>query len=246
MALPIPVDLPPTALPGGLLASASTLPAGWENGIEFLSDGCLKPERVAVCPEQYEGETDEVGSVQFLPFDMRQGVHCSSLSRLDVGRVAASTLDVTDEYLIGAELQDGLASGNTCLNDATDLGVGDTPEAGFALIEAAGAIALAGRLIVIHVPPSLAIYLPDICYRDAQGQWRTPLGTLVIMSPGYTGTTIWGTGEIYAMLGSPIDTRVNMDRSVNVDEGWAERPGIVAFDPCFLVSVSTPSESPAE
>jgi hypothetical protein len=243
MALPIPVDLLPTALPGGVLASASTLPGGWETGVEFLSDGCLTPERVAICPDEYEGETDVVGSATFLPIDLRQGVRCSSLARLDVAGVAATTLEVTDEYLMGAELQDGLASGNPCLNDATVLGVADTPEAGVAMIEAAGCIALAGRLIVIHVPPCFAIYLPDICYRDTEGNWRTPLGSLVVMSPGYTGTTAYGTGEIYAAVGT-VGTNERMDRDVNVDEGWAERPGIIVFDPCWIVAVEMPEESP--
>ncbi|MBE3130025.1 MAG: hypothetical protein IMZ54_04800 [Acidobacteria bacterium] len=239
MPLPLPVALTPTALAGGVLASASPLPAGWENGVEFLSNACLVPERVAVCPENYTGTPDAVGSETFLPFDMRQGVKCSSQSRLDVAKVAGEVMEITDEYLIGQELQDGTASSNPSLNDATILGNVDTPEEAIALIEAAGAAALAGRLIVIHVPPVLAAYLPEICYQDSAGNWRTPFGSLVVMSPGYTGTTVWGTGEIYAMVGT-VELKAKMDRSVNTDEGWAERPGIVVFDPCFLVAVETP------
>lgn len=244
MALPKPVALTPTALPGGLLALASPLGAGWENGVEFLSEGCLIPERVKVCPDS-PGDTTlaSVGPEKFLPFDMRQGVKCSSLSRLDVELVASETLDVTDEYLMGQELQDGAASGNPSLSDATILGSATTPEEGIALIEAAGAAALAGRLIVIHVPPSLAIYLPELCYRDANGNWRTPFGSLVAMSPGYTGTTVYGTGEVYAAVGT-IEAKSATDRALNVDEGIAERIGLVVFDPCFLVGVETP-DSPA-
>ena len=250
MALPVPVSLPPTALPGGLLASASPLGAAlaglpWTGGVEFLSDGCLTPERVAICPERYVGELDTVGSIQFLPFDMRQGVKCSSLSRLDVGGVAAETLDVTDEFLMAQELRDGLASGNPCLIDAPVIGTGVDLAEAISLIEAAGALALAGRLIVIHVPPLLAITLPDICYRDAGGNWRTPFGSLVVTSPGYYGTTtVYGTGEVYYAIGEVTPT-ARMDRALNVDEGWAERPGIVVFDPCFLAAVNI-DDSPGQ
>ena len=243
MALPAPTVLTPTALPGGLLASASDLSAGWENGIEFTPATCLVPERVAVCPEDYTGELDEVGPVQFMPIELRQGVKCSSLSRLDVGRLAGETIDITTEYLLAQELQDGAASGNPALVDATSLGTSTVVGEAISWLEEAGAAALAGRLIVIHVPALLSVYLPDTIYRDGEGNWRTRLGSLVVISPGYTGSDIYATGEVYAAV-SPIDTKERMERSTNIDEGWGERFGLVAFDPCFNVSVTTPIDGP--
>src|SRR5690606_11853194 len=98
-------------------------------------------------------------------------------------------------------------------------------------LEATAAQSLTGRVAFLHVPQGLSIYLPRSITRDGEGRLRTPAGNVVVVSPGYSGSRIYVTGEVWAAL-QFVEVRTYTDRSVNTDEAWADYIGVAVFDPC--------------
>jgi len=239
------INLPLRGMPGGLIAQASPLPSGWERGVEFLSRACLEPERAGPCPVGYEGEESTPEAAQFQAIQLRQGVACSTLSRLNVGGLASEALEISAEYMLGLEMMDGAASGtNPSFTDATLVAVNcATVAEAIGCLEAAGAVALKGRLLNIHIPPGLSVHMPSTVRWDGNG-YVTPFGSRVIISSGYSGSSIFATAEIFAGV-NIYQTEEAVARATNLDTGWASAAGLVCFDPCWIGEAETTIECDA-
>lgn len=257
MALERPVTLdPPGATPGGLLAAALTLPAGWERGITFTGDACLGPWTVGPCPAAVGLKPTSHGTTwTFQPFAVGAGIECSTMGAPD-GVDATRVLNATVEWAVAHELATGEASardadgtfvGNPSLIDnvTIDLGDADDVVAAVGCLEQVAAEAMYGRPVWLHTSPAVGVALDDagIMRRDGL-RWRTANGSTVILSPGYSnlGTVgnggnaslgIVATAPVYAALGQR-DVMTSIDRDTNTSESRAEDVALAAFDPCFV------------
>lgn len=241
MTLSSTVTLFPSGRAGGLLQAARPLEGEWQAGVYVGTDGCLAPIRVGPCDV---GDADpQTGGepTLFRPAFARQIVACSLLGDAErPAQLARQAASVTVEYVLGLELFDGAATTNPHLNsaDTTLIGEDASMVEAIACVEAAAATGLSGRIAYIHVPQGLAAYLPDNLWRDPNGVLRTPAGNVVVISPGYSGQSIFGTGEVWAAT-SVVGTKQYPERSNNTAQAWADDLVLAVFDPCFLVEVAT-------
>lgn len=233
---------------GNLSSVAHAAPDGWEVGLEVHGLTCIAPSRLGHCAAVIESPAESPADPEtpsslpegatFRSFTARVGLECSTLSRAPLGSWARSVNELTADYALSRELFDGASTGNPSLADATGLDPTDDPTQALACLEAAAAAALSGRLAVIHVPPGVAAYVSSKVYRDDSGQWRTLVGNKVLVGSGYTGSTIYATGEIWAGTRA-VPSKAGVERLTNTDVAWAEALAIVAFDPCFGLSIDT-------
>jgi hypothetical protein len=225
----------------------------------FSSGRCLTPQLVGPCPT--EPATEKISqrpsdSQTFQAFAVLQAVECSTLGQSDIRGLAGEALDVTREFGVATELLTGAVTGNPSLagatDAATDLGAATDPVAALGCLDQRAAQALSGRLAFIHASPSIAnVWLAEgAIWRDGR-LWRTALGSVVVVSPGYDGRApgavapgpgdsqyAYATGEVFAEVGMR-DMLQAVDRQVNTDHAIAEDAAIVGYDPCFAIAVDT-------
>lgn len=238
--------LHPTEGVGGLLASAHSLSdavADWWRGVDLGGSQCGAPEVIGPCPTS-PGELPERPPTpsRWAPSIIRQSVECSTLSG-DMGDYASTALTLTREWAVARTLQFG-GDGNPSLNgDAVSLGSAGSLRDAIAALEADTADELAGRRAYLHVPQGLSIYLPSVVEKDGRGRWRTPGGNVVIVSPGYSGSTVYATGEVWASVGQRSTVDI-VRRDVNTAEAWVDEVGLAVFHPCYVTSVTVTDDSP--
>jgi hypothetical protein len=243
--IPDATVLTPSAQPGGLLSVARSFPddLDWTRGVIFTSGECLSPDRVGPCPVPSGSPGDDpyqsLEPATFLPIQLRLAVACTTRARAGLGAFASQSMVITREAALGAELQDGLASeSNPKLEDATvSFGTTSVVDA-ISCLEAHAASILMGRQIWLHLPPAVGAHLmPGDLWRDGN-LWRTTFGSILVLSPGYVGSRIFATGDVFAAASQdpPLEA---VDRSINRQEAWGDAAGLVAFDPCFLAAAET-------
>lgn len=238
--MPRRIILPATSRQsGGLLVGSLDAAAGWEAGVSFTPNGCLAPTVGYPCVDDPAGSATvrPAGVATFYPVNIRQGVQCSALGDFDTAGYAAATLNVTAEGAVGSEFETGAATGNPALVDGTSVGSGASVLEGLACLEQAAADLLSGRQVWIHVPPKYAQALTPL--RWDNGVWRTVAGSVVIVSPGYTGDAIYASGDVYTATNDP-DTMSALNRENNTLEGWGVKYGIAYADPCTFLTVEVP------
>jgi hypothetical protein len=172
----------------------------------------------------------------FTPVGIIVTVDCSTLGG-DPVKYAEQGLDVLREYIVATELATGGTTANPSLADATLVGSGvDTLDA-LAVLENEIAERAQGRQAFIHLSPGNAVLVSDHL-RFADGQWLTPSGHVVVISPGYTTLDdLHATGDVFAETGGTARLD-SVDRNVNTRYVTAEELGIAVFDPCFNIAVS--------
>lgn len=247
---PTPATLPPTRGRGGILAAALAPPEGWEFGLAVPFYGCGEP----ILRDKCVTATDEAhrpNVAEFPAFPIEQGSTCSTLSRLDHAAFARGRLDATTEWALGRQLQaDIVGTGAPALDDAISLGVvtaespGDAVVSALAQLEAAAAQAGFGTMVWIHATPAGATWMASQHLIDPNG--FTAAGSRVVVSPGYIDpdesppapevVRFWATGPVWAAIDAPSTMRA-VDHRTNDDTAYALRTGIVAFDPCVLLSI---------
>lgn len=223
-----------------LLEAALAAPSGWQRGLSVPWYSCGEPIVRDKCVSAVD-EPHRVAVADYAPFPIEQGSTCSTLSKLPHEDFARARLDNTTEWALGRQLQsDPAATGSPKLEDATSLGVVADADFVTALgcLEQAAADAGFGSQWWLHAPMRAASYL---------GRYRllvdghSPSGAPWVLSPGYTPTdattvTLWASGPVWAAVDEP-DTHAAVDWRVNDDTAWALRAGIVAMDPCLLLSI---------
>lgn len=230
----IAVVLQPEPRPNGLVSVLRPLPDGWERGVDLMVRSTPAPVRIGPC-ETGEDEPDLSGTpTLFQPVVIRQGVLCSLLGRPDTEGVSRAAVRVAAGYALSLELYDGAGTGNPDLADSdTPLTASTTLEEAVGKLEAAADTGLHGALAVIHIPVGLGAYIDMIAEPDSSGQLRTRAGNLVAVHG--PGTTVYATGEVWGMIGSP-DVRRYDDVRVNTSEAWGDIAAIVVFDPSTVWS----------
>jgi hypothetical protein len=241
-----------------LLAAARSLAdveTEWWRGVTFSSMGCVGPQLLGPCEENFTTvgpqTPDAVGDVRsFVPVSTRQGVACTSLSGVDVSQLAGYRLDQTREWALGHVLQTGnhtthnISDGaggytevdNPALNDAEDVVPGTALPAidAVACLEQHAADNFFGGSVHLHASPLVASHLlaSGVVERDGR-RLVTALGSSVIVSPGYTGSELYVTSEVFAAAGER-SILSDVDRQVNEVSAWAEDLVMAVFDPCWF------------
>lgn len=255
------VTLPPASRPAaGLLAGARSLNVDeWWRGIAFAEVGCAEPTWRGPCTSGADAPVSLGDSQQFAPITIRQGLDCSALSMSDIRTMAASRLDVTREYAMARTLmtgdgteQDDSGTLNASIHgQAEELDEQDNVNEAIARLEEEASKNLYGARAFIHVPPALAAFIEvNAAWRDGT-VWRTMMGNVVIVSPGYFGEDpdgvleptrrwVYASGEVYASSGQRT-VLFDVDRDVNTSVAWAQELGLVVFDPCWVAGAPVSS-----
>jgi hypothetical protein len=229
----IAVVLQPEPRPNGLVSVLRPLPDGWERGVDVMVRSTPEPVRIGPCTTGSD-EPEFSGTPEiFQPVIIRQGVICSLLGRPDTEQIGRSAALVGAGFALSQELYDGAGTSNPSLtSEDVALAAGATVEDSIALLEDAAEQGLHGGLAVIHVPLGLSAYLGDVV-NLVNGQLRTDAGNLVAIHG--TGETIYATGEVWGMIGTPDARRYDNVR-VNTSEAWADIAAIAVFDPSTVWS----------
>lgn len=235
--------LPDPPIVGGLLAAALGFgdDVDWTGGVQTAGTYCMLPERQGACSPGDGSLFDEVSNGIFDVVNIRQGVVCTALGRRDLpARYAQQGLSATLEYALSAELFDGLATGNPNLQDAAVSFPATTVTTALGCLEQYAAETFGGRIAYLHVPYAVANHLTGRVYMDDQGRWRTVTGNIVVFGSGYTGTSIYLSGPVYAAA-EPFEgaSLSDVDRRTNRVEAWADTLAVAVFDPCTLAVAST-------
>jgi hypothetical protein len=231
--------------PGGILASALPAPQGWRQGLSIPFYGCGEPVLLDRCVVSEDTpEPHRIGVAEYMPFGIRQGASCSSLSRLDQKRHATGRLDSTSEWAVARQLAtDNLGLDSPSFADGTDLGT--VADGNFVLavatLEQAAADAGFGAQWWLHAPIKAASFLVADNLLDED---KSPSGAPWVVSVGYpvqgpTTIRLWATGAVWAGMEEAFVLN-DLDRTNNDDTAWAHRSAIVAFDPCvnFFIDVT--------
>jgi hypothetical protein len=187
----------------------------------------------------------------FAPTTVRQGVSCTTLSGTNAGDLATARIEATREWAAGHILETGdhtthvvddTEVDNPALADATDLEVGPaSPIDALACLEQAAADNLFGSPAFIHASPLVGTHLlaANAIWRDGR-RWRTASGNVLVVSPGYSGSEMYVTAEVFSASGQQqvTDPARSIDRSVNLMESWADELVLSVFDPCWSGRIS--------
>lgn len=268
MTLRASAQLPPAARRvGGLLANArpltsledydgNSIGARWARGVVFAGYSCVEPALRGPCANQFTSGGDQVDQAQppngpwsFMPTTVRQGTRCTTLSMLNGQQMSERRLDATREWAAGHVLQtgehtehddgEGGEQTNPALVDGTTIASGLPPVSALGVLEQAAANNLYGAPWVIHATPQIAANLlaASAIWRDGT-RWRTASEAPVIVSPGYTGSDLYATSEVYAGAGER-EFLADVDRTVNNADAWADELVLAVFDPCWVGVVGT-------
>lgn len=240
MPTPVPVELDLGApATGGLLASARTLPVGWQRGISFTDLACLAPVVMGECPSGVDLKPGQrADAATFRPISIIQAVECTVPGGFNTEAAAGLALLQTADFALSRELLTGEASfrdqnpnavdpgGNPALvNVAVSLGAFDTVAGALACLDQRLHAETSGRGGYLFAGVDMATWLLDqrVIWRDG-ARWRTAAGTTVIISAGFDGRApvadgpgeAPGTGEalfLYASAGVWAGTGETADYS---------------------------------
>lgn len=243
--------------PGGLLARGLSLPDGWEEGgIVFRAIGCSEPVVLTACDVSDRTGTRPGENGLFEPVFISASAACSLLSQIGTVNIAADRLEATSEWGLGRLLATGLGSNNPSFADATVVhaATDDDVVSAVSCLEQAAADLGFGAEVVLHTPPRAMAYLAsNHLLEEMDGLCYSPSGHPIIVSSGYpvdsesgedTIVTIWATGSVWAGV-SPAYVLENGNTGrpqpgwrINLDEAWAQRLALAAFDPCLNLAAS--------
>jgi hypothetical protein len=245
--------------PGGLLVRGLPLPDGWtEGGIVFRASGCSEPVVLSACEVSDRTGVRPGENGVFEPIFISASAACSLLSQIGSTNMASDRLEATSEWALGRLLATGLGSNNPSFADATNVHSADTGDipadvvAAVSCLEQAAADLGFGAEIVMHAPPRAAAFLKSLLLIEDDTH-ESPSGHPWIISSGYpveaesgedTIVTIWATGTVWAGVSDAYvldDGRTGkppVNWRMNLDEAYAQRLGLAAFDPCLALSAS--------
>lgn len=231
------------------------LPDGWEEGgIVFRTSGCSEPVILSACEVSDRTGTRPGENGLFEPVWITASAACSLLSQIGTVNMASDRLEATSEWALGRTLATGLGSTNPSFADATVVhaATDDDVVAAVSCLEQAAADFGFGAEIVMHAPPRAAAYLRDHFLMEDDVH-TSPAGHPWIISSGYpvdsesgddTVVTIWATGTVWAgvsdayILRDGVTGRPLPGWRMNLDEAFAQRVGLAAFDPCLNLAAS--------
>lgn len=247
--------------PGGLLASARSLPAGWERGISWADTTCTMPVAMGECPTGPDLKPAQPVQVEaFRPVELIQTIACTTLGG-GPQNLAGVALDQTRDFALSREMLTGEASqrdapdpsrANPGLVDVAD-SFGEFPFLAQAVACLDARMGGTGRDVFLLAGFDMATYLlaNRLMWRDG-ARWRTGAGSTVIVSAGFdgrapgatTGPTageaifLYAVANVWAGIGSrTLLTDVN--RADNTATERAEDIALVAFPTCAVGAASS-------
>lgn len=234
----------------GILAGAVPLPGDtdWRRGISVRFGGCSCPvlrDGCATDPDTPEGAGTRG---DFAPVLIRNSALCTPMSGEDLESTARDRALISGEHALGQQLMsDAAGIGNPSLADATVLGTVSASSgqsgaiAALGCLEDAAAETGCGLGVTIHATPRGVTWLASANLIGDDG--RTAAGSRVLTSPGYAGgdpeasvTALWATGRVWAAIDG-VESFEALDFRRNSSEVWAQRYGIVVFDPCLNLRI---------
>lgn len=237
MTLSNPTWIPQQPWKGGLVDRGLPFPEGveWRTGVRFNSTGCVAPLLQDACNPTDKVPTGIGDEREFLPTIAVQAVECSTITNIDLERLARERLTTTTEWALGQSLLLGTATDpdNPALSDVAATAYGCAEEA---LSKTMGLAAQAGfgTALTVHLTVEAAVVLAE---RIAAIDWAT-----FIVSPGYgTGAQIWVTGPTYVGVDADMVLSGTFQEQ-NTKQNIAERAVLAAFDPCVLFSGTFPND----
>lgn len=263
---PIAIDLQqvvrrPRAL---LLDVASPIPEStrWPlAGVTWVPWGCTNIETDVVgCNITNIKTLENYPSIEEqTPFLLVDGIACSTLTSdpADMDARLNTRLDVYASAAFAVELMSGTNGGPNSFRDAEILSGGSARSLAlaFADLETFLAARLHGAKGVIHLTPAaLVIAAMAGLVLDSGSGWVTATGHDVVADAGYTGDApngvdANGADEAFLYASGPIFYGITEIKQVgirnhestnmirNIHEFFAERYGLVAFDPCSVGAV---------
>lgn len=237
MTLSNPVWLPQQPWKGGLVDRGLSFPDGveWQTGVRFNSTGCVSPLLQDACNSTDKTPTGIGDEHEFLPAQVIQPVECSTITNIDLERLARERLTTTTEWALGQSLLLGTATDpdNPALSDVAATAYLCAEEA-LSKTMSLAAQAGFGAALTVHLTVEAAVHLAE---RIQAIDWAT-----FIVSPGYgTGAQIWVTGPTYVGVDAEMVLSGTFQEQ-NTKQNIAERLVLAAFDPCVLVSGTFPND----
>lgn len=248
----------------GLLASAASpepqdlVDGHWKNGIAYQPRGCAQGQSIDVCDISTElGRTTNPNAVEWLPYGLIARYVCTTFSyREDREEIVRDLLIMDTERQIAAELWTGdlsNASGspNTWLADSHNV-VELTASAvglvhGLACLDNYLLRHNGGQQGMIHCTGQVFDHWASFrLFRWVGNTVLSPLGNLVVASPGYPGTdpsgaiddnNVWAyaTDMVRVWLDDQIeviDPIIGTNRQDNDIESTATRVGLAEWENC--------------
>lgn len=237
----------------------------WTNGITYEPEGCQKGQTLDPCDPATTTYPDHPAVVEWFPYGLQVTEKCSTFSYRD-DRIARINrlMEMDTERQLGHELWTGAVAEthdltapgapwpNTWLADPSsveELSAGAlTPEDALGCLESYLNSHNGGQQGMIHATPHAAVhwFKSYLVMRDpADGLLKTPLGTIVVVSPGYPGTDpegATGTGNVWAYATDmvrvwldavePYDLEHTIDRAQNTVQTQADRMGLAEWQRC--------------
>jgi hypothetical protein len=262
------VDPVPAAAPSTSLLTAARpmgevrwdgLPIGWH------PERCITTQGFSLCAPVVGLPVDEdPGSQYTFPVAYRVRDWCTTLNgALDTERLrrqaeAVASFEVARELWTGAlsaadpgEI-DGTPYPNPALAsaEATTVTATGTLAERLAALEEAARVAAKGQQVFLHLPIHMVTPIANLLRRVGNTLY-TALDSVVIADAGYPGTGPAGTGTTWAYATGPVQVGLGsleliagrdastVQRGINRQEIWAERPFATAFDPCVHFAVDT-------
>lgn len=258
---PIKVEAPQVSL----LTVARTLPNGteWRSGISHLPNGCspaagwpnceVDPAPPNKCAPQFPGAANFAPWLFYVP----DGCDLAPFYAEDWERRSSEALAAYTPWAMSLELDTGALSGNPSLRstavDLTGAGAIDVVNGIGALIRARVEAGFGG-MATLHVPAWLIPAFEDHYLLDNSTGAMSGAMVRVSPGPGYTGVSpdstlniVPGPGEGWLYITGPVEyelgpievypKRDQQQHLTNTVEVYAERAGILRFDPCGVFAV---------
>lgn len=195
---------PPSPPTYGLSLAIEPIKSGrWQGGIKYVPEGCTQGTTLSLYKVQEKTPSNRPAEVVWIPYILSYYERCSTLSddfdeaagRARRGLLVDTERQLAEEFWSGvisqSEQWQGAVTPNTWLTNAPLTLTGTPTDAVQALIclDAYLGHETTGEIGAIHAPIEVfdVWAAEDVIEKGPDGNWYTPIGNLVITSPGYSG-----------------------------------------------------------
>jgi hypothetical protein len=259
------VSTPMAAAPlNGLIKSSIKPPPDelaeghWRNGIMYEPEGCQYGQTLETCEPASTVYPPHPAIAEWVPYGIQVTERCSTFSYREerIARVER-LMNMDTERQLGREFWSGEVAQsaswpNTWLNNVADVveltSGAITPEDALGCLENYLQSHNGGQQGMIHATAHTAVhwFKSYLVMKDpADGLLKTPLGTIVVVSPSYPGTDpsgVTGNGNVWSYctdlvrvwLSKPesYDLEHTIDRANNTVQTQSDRHGLAEFQKC--------------
>lgn len=246
---------------GGLIAVASRFPEGslWEQGAQYIPEGCVTPITGPICIDPYpeKPDNDPAEPLDFQPFMIIADDGCNDpwADADEHYDRATRHLDMAQSNLIAKELLDSSVGNPSLQSTAVDVSGGGANNWTAALAALFYNMNNAGYVgdVTVHIPPWLepAALASRAAFHDVPTGITYSGNNPFAVDSGYSGLIgpggaaagaaggvagwVYATGPVEYDIGPLLtDIAASADNATNSRYAIAERPAIVRFDTCHV------------